>query len=256
MVREAVVVVNISGWWHAGTGRGGGEDADALVARDCHGLPFLPGRHLKGLLRDACFRLERWQALEARPAAGAGRPADKIVEGTTDLLFGTDEFEKREAAGQSGGGADDRAASDRRGGRHRTQEGCLTFANAVLPHSVQLALRDPPDATTGLTEQAKLRRGLFGFVSATAIDQKSGVAKDDTLRRIEVAVPLTLRAEVHWEPDPRGLDGGEAQRRAIEDAERSWPDVLRTVLPFVRAVGGHRTRGFGRAKLSLDGAEA
>lgn len=50
--------VDLRGYWHAGTGRGGGALQDALVHRDSVGLPVLPGRHLKGLLREALERAE------------------------------------------------------------------------------------------------------------------------------------------------------------------------------------------------------
>jgi len=39
--------------WHCGSGLSSGADVDALVIRDENGLPFVPGKTLKGLLRDA-----------------------------------------------------------------------------------------------------------------------------------------------------------------------------------------------------------
>ncbi|MCP4702796.1 MAG: hypothetical protein GY862_38945 [Gammaproteobacteria bacterium] len=40
--------------------RGGGAFLDALAQKDAAGLPYLPGRTVKGLLRDAVCRLEHW----------------------------------------------------------------------------------------------------------------------------------------------------------------------------------------------------
>lgn len=40
-------------YWHPGTGHGSGSALDALTHRDGDGLPALPGRTVKGLLRDA-----------------------------------------------------------------------------------------------------------------------------------------------------------------------------------------------------------
>jgi hypothetical protein len=246
MTERKVVLVEISGWWHAGTGRGGGEDADAVVAKDRYGLPYLPGRHLKGLLRDACLRLEHWQEIERAEAELKGAAVKpSIPTGTTDLLFGTDEAEADElliAAGRP-------ARSATRGGRHRTLEGCLAFGNAVLPEALRVALRDPPEAK-GPTEQARQRRGLFAYVSATAIDDR-GVAKDDTLRRNGVAVPLQLRAEVSWDAGARMPHAGDSGEMLIK-ATADWPTILESLFPFVRAVGGHRSRGFGRARLSFE----
>ncbi len=252
MSDREVLIVEISGWWHAGTGRGGGEDADAVVAKDRYGLPYLPGRHLKGLLRDACLRLERWQEEERAAAAARGAAfAPTIPPGTTELLFGTDEMETAELDKPNGGASGSGAA---RGGRHRTLEGCLAFGNAGLPEALRMALRDPPDAK-GPTEPARQRRGLFAYVSATAIDE-DGVARDDTLRRSEVVVPLILRAEVRWDATARIAHMiEENEKEKIEKSKAEWPAILRSVTPFVRAVGGHRSRGFGRARLSFEEAK-
>lgn len=46
--------------WHSGTGRGASYHLDALTHRGADGLPELPGRSVKGLLRDAVLRAERF----------------------------------------------------------------------------------------------------------------------------------------------------------------------------------------------------
>lgn len=53
-MKTARLRFELLGWWHAGSGYSRGGDADALVIRDPAGLPYLPGRTVKGLLRDAC----------------------------------------------------------------------------------------------------------------------------------------------------------------------------------------------------------
>ncbi len=45
--------VELFGYWQAGTGRGAGAHVDNLTHTDADGLPEIPGRTLKGLLRDA-----------------------------------------------------------------------------------------------------------------------------------------------------------------------------------------------------------
>lgn len=44
-------------YWHAGSGLSGGAYADQLVIKDRHNLPFIPGKTLKGLLRDSACRI-------------------------------------------------------------------------------------------------------------------------------------------------------------------------------------------------------
>lgn len=39
--------------WHCGSGLAAGADVDALVIKDDNGLPYVPGRTVKGLLREA-----------------------------------------------------------------------------------------------------------------------------------------------------------------------------------------------------------
>ena len=43
--------------WHTGTGLTSGSDADLLVIKDKQGFPFIPGKTLKGLLKDAALDL-------------------------------------------------------------------------------------------------------------------------------------------------------------------------------------------------------
>ena len=69
------ITVDILDVWHAGSGRGAGHRLDAIVVRDAQGLPYLPGRHLRGLLREAAECIETW---------GHAKEAPKL----TDRLFG------------------------------------------------------------------------------------------------------------------------------------------------------------------------
>lgn len=39
--------------WHCGAGLSAGADVDVLVVKDAEGLPYVPGKTLKGLLREA-----------------------------------------------------------------------------------------------------------------------------------------------------------------------------------------------------------
>jgi hypothetical protein len=70
-----ILRVDIRSYWHPGTGRGSGFHLDAVTHEGADGLPRLPGRTLKGLLRDAMYRAENWK-WKAVPA------------GSTERLFG------------------------------------------------------------------------------------------------------------------------------------------------------------------------
>lgn len=49
--------INFFSEWHAGSGLTSGSNLDALVIKDKNGLPYIPGRTLKGLLREAAEEL-------------------------------------------------------------------------------------------------------------------------------------------------------------------------------------------------------
>ena len=191
------LIVELKSYWHAGGGRGGGMVADAVVHRDATGLPVLPGKHLKGLLRDALERAERfgWDGFD----------------GVASRLFGkrTEESIADEAPGS----------------------GCLRVADACLPTEIALWLG-------GCGEGKALLPGLFRTLHTTAVDQSTGSAKGKSLRGIEVTVPLRLSAGI--EPI-RG-------RQPPPD----WLDRIETVLPLIDAVGAQRSRGLGRAVLTLE----
>lgn len=44
--------------WHIGSGLAGGAEADAVVLKDKDKLPYIPGKTIKGLLRDALQDIE------------------------------------------------------------------------------------------------------------------------------------------------------------------------------------------------------
>ncbi len=189
--------VEFLGYWHAGTGRGSGHHLDALTCRDACGLPYLPGKTLRGLLRDAVAKLEKWGV---EPAIGGG---------TTQQLFGGPAWERD---------------GDTLRTRERTEPGALFVSDARLPEPVRRFLGWPGE------EQARLRAGLFRAHFSTAITQ-AGVAREKSLRGMELVVPLVLEAEV------KPLPGREVE---------GWREAILAALPLVRAAGAHRTRGLGR----------
>lgn len=49
--------ITLHSYWHCGSGLAAGAQADALVIKDLDQLPFIPGKTIKGLLRDAVNEL-------------------------------------------------------------------------------------------------------------------------------------------------------------------------------------------------------
>lgn len=182
-------------YWHCGGGRGGGASLDARVHRDGEGLPCVPGRHLRGLMRAALECGEAWQW------PGFERIADQLFGERTEGKAGF------------------------------LKPGSLRVSDAVLVPA--------EGAWLGQTDAGRKRLpGLFRNLHATAIDPKTGTAKTHSLRGIEVVVPLILHAEI------------EALPGSVPPEE--WQTQVRAALPLVTAVGAHRSRGLGRARLSLE----
>lgn len=77
------LIVDIQDYWITGTGRGGIHDAATRTDRD--GLPFLPGRHLRGLLRDAMETLAAFR--------------DDVLDAEVKALFGTDDADTENQPG-------------------------------------------------------------------------------------------------------------------------------------------------------------
>ncbi len=171
--------VDFRGYWHAGTGRGSGHHLDALVCRDACGLPYLPGKTLRGLLRDALGRLEEWGSAAAASA------------GITQDLFGSTAWEYNNGAPVT---------------RDTTEPGKLFVSDARLPEDVSAWLAQE--------DNAPLRAGLFREHFSTAMT-KQGVARNKSLRGTEVSVPLTLTAEVHLLPGCEAHGWKEALKAAL-----------------------------------------
>lgn len=83
MNAAARLTIDIHGYWHPGTGRGRGAGTDALSHQDANGLPELPGRSVRGLLRQAVH--------DARLLGWYGEPEN--APGYDDILFGTNKME-------------------------------------------------------------------------------------------------------------------------------------------------------------------
>ena len=45
--------IKLHTYWHCGSGLAAGADVDLLVIKDKDGLPYIPGKTIKGLLREA-----------------------------------------------------------------------------------------------------------------------------------------------------------------------------------------------------------
>lgn len=191
--------IEIKNYWHPGTGRGQGSRLDATTHRNTQGIPCLPGRTIKGLVRDA---VQRWEEFGGYAPIPTGSPS------ITAQLFGPQ--------------SDDSNA---------TWPGLLRFTDGELPKAdVQY-----------LAKNNSLLAGLYRHHFATAIDHATGTSIDTSLRGIELVIPLTLWATIDLVPDAK-----------YRDLQTTWAELVKQALPLIQAVGAHRSRGLGRAVVTLE----
>ena len=150
--------------WHCGSGLAAGADVDALVVKDKDGLPFVPGKTMKGLIREAIEEMEL-----------------PIEENDRNLFI------------QAFGNSEDRNANSRLTEESENydflQKGETFFTNAELSEDEHRAIVSNNAA-----------RFMYRSISSTAIDNE-GIAVDHSLRKMEVVVPCTLHGEIKNVPD-------------------------------------------------------
>lgn len=60
-MKEITYKIKFHSEWHCGSGLTSGSDLDALVVKDAEGFPFIPGKTIKGLLKEAAEELLKIQ---------------------------------------------------------------------------------------------------------------------------------------------------------------------------------------------------
>jgi len=186
MIRIATLRMDILSYWRCGTGEGRSAMLDETCLRDKHGLPFVPGRHLKGLLREAVRQLGEFGA--------------EKFEGEAVSLFGEIGFRR----------GPNQAPIPRR----RTKPGLLGVESARLAQGDAAYFASNADA----------RAELFRVVRSTAIDRMTRTARETSLRQEEVTIPLTLFAGIDLLGQP-GEGGQEAILDCLDQATMMFRSV-------------------------------
>ncbi len=229
---------SLSSYWHIGSGVGAEAVADAQVLRDGDGLPLVPGRTVKGLLREAMELATR-----------SGRvAADRPVRWFGSCLPGVPPPTPGQETPEVGDVQEVRLEE----GRFSTHEGALWFGSACLSDDWrQWARRLKKNSVSSSSSESEnsseagsnsqqneldlfTLQSLFTYVASTAIDSR-GVAREHSLRVSEVTVPMDLTCQV------RGPDD-----------DLSWVEDLRASLPLLRALGKRRSRGYGRVEVTME----
>lgn len=171
--------IEIFNYWHCGSGLSRGADTDALVIKDKNNLPFVPGKTIKGLMREA--------AEDYIYLAG-----EKDKEDLFKTLFGET------------------------GNRSETH-----FGNAVLSK-----------AEENWIISNKAQKHLYSTIARTAIGE-DGIAKEHSLRSMEVTVPCTLHGEIVNAPEGAVV-------------------LLKQAVGMIKNLGSNRYHGLGRCIVKIE----
>lgn len=182
--------IRLLGYWHCGSGLSAGAEADSGVIKDADGLPFVPGKTIKGLLREAAMEMLNCKAID-----------DKLVKDVFGHAVPNEDARSRKK-------------------ETRTYPGNARFSNAEIPSPER-------EEVNGI-----LAPYLYDIIASTKIDLKTGTAVSQTLRSIEVAVPVVLTGQIECT--------NEAEKQMLMDC-----------MKWVRALGAHRNRGLGRCKFTI-----
>ena len=157
-------------FWHMGSGISGGSKLDNFVLKDKNKIPFISGKTIKGLVREAAE------------------------------ILGDENFIKECF------------------GFEETIQAKTYFSNATVKDKESIISHN-------------LAPYLYKKLSFTSINQ-DGVADDNSLREIEVVVPLTLEGEILNVPD-------------------IYTENMIKALKMVKRMGLNRNRGLGRCQIKV-----
>ena len=171
-------------YWHVSSGLSGGAALDSYVVKDSLGLPYVPGKTIKGLVREMAELF--WN------------------QGDIDKCFGS------------------RGSKEEQKDNNDTTQAQCYFSSATIDEKIAAEITSN-----------KLESNLFEIILATKIDD-NGIAVDNSLRDIEVVLPISLK--------------GEIQNVSDEIAQN-----LKRALEMIKRMGLNRNRGLGRCEFVVKG---
>lgn len=181
--------------WHCGSGLAAGADIDALVIKDKNDLPYIPGKTIKGLIREAVVDILYLNGLIHQ----------------TSEKENTDKNEIRDAFIKTFGYSAD---------SKNVEKGSCFFTNASIPTEL-----------SSIIIESMAQNYLYRKQTSTAIEE-SGIAKDNTLRRVETVIPCILEGTIY-------------------DIEDHIYQYIVDGSKMIKRIGLNRNRGLGRCKITI-----
>lgn len=165
-MKEIKYTITFLEYWQVSSGLGLGSAVDSECLKDKHDLPYIPGKTLKGLWRDAFI----WSgADESDILAYFGKEANAAV--------------KKEESNENSGDQ-----SPARITENISVPGKARWTNATLNENL----------VTALLSEKEMIPHLYTSITTTAIGE-NGTAAAKSLRTNQVCVPLTLTGSIQAE---------------------------------------------------------
>lgn len=167
--------------WHCGSGLSAGADIDSLVVKDPDGLPFIPGKTLKGLIREAFEDYVLFSGVSADTSALFGKPTDgEGLPSKGQLFFTNATIADDERQAILGNKVQDflyqkrvRTAIDDKG---IAQEHSLRSIETVVPCMLYAAIINVPEDAVGI------------LTNSLALVKRMGVNRSRGLGRCQMSV--------------------------------------------------------------------
>ncbi len=172
-------------YWHLSSGLSGGTRLDSLVVKDDDNLPYIPGKTLKGLLREHVSELYDCN--------------------TVYDIFGFQSDKNSRCFDEN---------------KENKASACY-FTNATLSKEIREEI-----------VSNALQDNLYDIIASTKIDPETYTAEDNSLREIEVVIPLTLEGAI--------LGVNPQHISCLEDG-----------LHMIKRMGLNRNRGLGRCTMEV-----
>lgn len=212
-VSSVLLTVNIHSYWHVGAAEGRYGGIDLTMLKDRNGLPFLPGTHLKGLIREVAEQLvisavDGWDARQM------------------SLLFGEMPSVTKD--------------KERTPCSKGALPACVSYGHAYVDRDRAITSYNNID----LTNEFTLLRHFVSLDRFSHVDAGS-------LYSIEFAVPLTLHADLIWCPAECiiACNGDRKREQEVTELGLCWHEKIAQCLPHITAVGSRRKLGYGLATL-------
>ena len=203
--------------WHCGSGLAAGAGVDALTIKDKNRLPFVPGKTIKGLVREAVEEIlfigDKMDDIKERKDNGEskhisnrelfvetfGNSKDQNIVEIKDAQTSIDSYQE-------------------------AHKGKAFFTNATLQQK---------EYDTIIKNNAA--RFMYRTSASTAIDD-SGIAVENSLRKTEVAIPCECYGE-------------------ILNVPVAFEEEISNALKYIKRLGQGRNRGLGRCTIEITEVE-